>query len=202
MHIELTVNGTLHELDVEPRTTLLDCLRDTLGLKGAHAGCEHGVCGACTVLSDGAAVRSCLMFAAQAEGAAITTIEGVTPGPGELSPIQDAFCETHGMQCGYCTPAHDPRRARAARRQSGADARGHCRGDFRQSLPLHRLRADRRGDRARRRAHARRQPAVGASPNERPRPPSLRLRRPPRARGPPLCRRQGAVRRRYRIART
>ena len=105
MHIELTVNGTLHELDVEPRTTLLDCLRDTLGLKGAHAGCEHGVCGACTVLFDGAAVRSCLMFAAQAAGSPITTIEGVTPGPGELSPIQDAFCETHGMQCGYCTPA-------------------------------------------------------------------------------------------------
>ena len=94
-----------HELDVEPRTTLLDCLRDALGLKGAHAGCEHGVCGACTVLFDGVAVRSCLMFAAQAEGSSITTIEGVTPGPGELSLIQDAFCETHGLQCGYCTPA-------------------------------------------------------------------------------------------------
>ena len=104
MRIELTVNGVLHELDVEPRATLLDCLRDVLGLKGAHAGCEHGVCGACTVLFDGAAVRSCLMFAAQAAGSAITTIEGVTPAPGELSPIQDAFCETHGMQCGYRTP--------------------------------------------------------------------------------------------------
>ena len=104
MRIELTVNGTLHALDVEPRTTLLDCLRDVLGFKGAHAGCEHGVCGACTVLFDGVAVRSCLMFAAQAAGSAITTIEGVTPAPGELSPIQDAFCETHGMQCGYCTP--------------------------------------------------------------------------------------------------
>jgi carbon-monoxide dehydrogenase small subunit len=105
VRIELTVNGTLHTIDVEPRTTLLDCLRDVLGLKGAHAGCEHGVCGACTVLFDGVAVRSCLMFAAQAAGSAITTIEGVTPGPGELSMIQDAFCETHGMQCGYCTPA-------------------------------------------------------------------------------------------------
>jgi len=92
-------------LEVEPRTTLLDCLRDDLGLKGAHAGCEHGVCGACTVLFDGVAVRSCLMFAPQAEGTPITTIEGVTPGPGELSPLQDAFCETHGLQCGYCTPA-------------------------------------------------------------------------------------------------
>jgi len=105
MRIELLVNGARHTLDVEERTTLLDTLRDKLGLKGAHAGCEHGVCGACTVLVDGAAVRSCLMFAPQAEGSAITTIEGATPGPGELSPIQDAFCETHGMQCGYCTPA-------------------------------------------------------------------------------------------------
>ncbi len=105
MRIELDVNGKTSALEVEPRTTLLDALRDRLGLKGAHAGCEHGVCGACTVLVDGVAVRSCLMFAPQAEGAKITTIEGVAPGPGELSPVQDAFCETHGMQCGYCTPA-------------------------------------------------------------------------------------------------
>jgi carbon-monoxide dehydrogenase small subunit len=105
MRIELSVNGATHALEIEERTTLLDCLRDHLALKGAHAGCEHGVCGACTVLVDGVAVRSCLMFAPQAEGSTVTTIEGVTPGPGELSPIQDAFCETHGMQCGYCTPA-------------------------------------------------------------------------------------------------
>jgi carbon-monoxide dehydrogenase small subunit len=105
VRIELLVNGATHVLDVEERTTLLDCLRDHLALKGAHAGCEHGVCGACTVLLDGVAVRSCLIFAPQAEGSEITTIEGVTPGPGEMSPIQDAFCETHGMQCGYCTPA-------------------------------------------------------------------------------------------------
>ena len=105
MRIELDVNGAKQVVEAEPRTTLLDCLRDSLGLKGAHAGCEHGVCGACTVLFDGTAVRSCLMFAAQAEGSRITTIEGITPGPGELSVIQDAFCETHGMQCGYCTPA-------------------------------------------------------------------------------------------------
>ncbi|HEY1362502.1 MAG TPA: (2Fe-2S)-binding protein [Xanthobacteraceae bacterium] len=105
MRIELAVNGSLHPVEVEPRTTLLDCLRDELLLTGAHAGCEHGVCGACTVLLDGAAVRSCLMFAVQADGYAITTIEGIARGPGELSPIQDAFCETHGMQCGYCTPA-------------------------------------------------------------------------------------------------
>jgi carbon-monoxide dehydrogenase medium subunit len=101
----LRVNGESHHIDVEPRMTLLDCLRDKLGLTGAHAGCEHGVCGACTVLIDGAAVRSCLMFAVQADGRAITTIEGLTPAPGELSVLQDAFCETHGLQCGYCTPA-------------------------------------------------------------------------------------------------
>jgi aerobic carbon-monoxide dehydrogenase small subunit len=105
MKAELDINGEKHLVDVEPRLSLLDCLRDKLLLTGAHAGCEHGVCGACTVLVDGAAVRSCLMFAVQADGYAITTIEGLSPGPGELSPIQDAFCETHGMQCGYCTPA-------------------------------------------------------------------------------------------------
>src|SRR5262252_7313786 len=105
MRVELSVNGETHALEVEPRMSLLDCLRERLALTGAHAGCEHGVCGACTVLLDGVPVRSCLMFAVQADGYAITTIEGLTPGPGELSPIQDAFCETHGMQCGYCTPA-------------------------------------------------------------------------------------------------
>jgi carbon-monoxide dehydrogenase small subunit len=105
MHTELDVNGVTQAVEVEPRTTLLDCLRDQLGLTGAHAGCEHGVCGACTVLIDGTPVRSCLMFAVQADGYAITTIEGLSPGPGELSVLQDAFCETHGMQCGYCTPA-------------------------------------------------------------------------------------------------
>ena len=105
MAVELNVNRETHVVDVEPRTTLLDCLRDTLHLTGAHAGCEHGVCGACTVLLDGEAVRSCLMFAVQADGYAITTIEGLAPAPGELSILQDAFCEAHGMQCGYCTPA-------------------------------------------------------------------------------------------------
>jgi carbon-monoxide dehydrogenase small subunit len=105
MRVELDINGERHAAKVEPRMSLLDCLRDKLLLTGAHAGCEHGVCGACTVLVDGMPVRSCLMFAVQADGYAITTIEGVSPGPGELSPVQDAFCETHGLQCGYCTPA-------------------------------------------------------------------------------------------------
>ncbi len=105
MRVDLNVNGASCRAEVDTRTSLLDCLRDTLGMTGAHAGCEHGVCGACTVLLDGVAVRSCLMFAVQADGYAITTIEGLSPGPGELSLLQDAFCETHGMQCGYCTPA-------------------------------------------------------------------------------------------------
>lgn len=105
MKVELDINNQKHAVEVEPRTSLLDCLRDKLLLNGAHAGCEHGVCGACTVLIDGTAIRSCLMFAVQADGYAITTIEGLSPGPGELSILQDAFCETHGMQCGYCTPA-------------------------------------------------------------------------------------------------
>jgi carbon-monoxide dehydrogenase small subunit len=105
MVVELNINGCRHAVEVEPRTSLLDCLRDNLGLTGVHAGCEHGVCGACTVLIDNVAVRACLMFAVQADGYAITTIEGLAPAPGELSLLQDAFCETHGLQCGYCTPA-------------------------------------------------------------------------------------------------
>ena len=104
MRLTLNVNGSDHAIAVEDRTSLLDALRDACGLKGTRAGCEHGVCGTCTVLLDGQPVRSCLMLAAQADGHAITTIEGIAPAPGELSVVQDAFCETHGMQCGYCTP--------------------------------------------------------------------------------------------------
>jgi carbon-monoxide dehydrogenase small subunit len=103
VHVELNVNGRTVGVEVEPRRTLLDCLREDVGLTGTHAGCEHGVCGACTVLLDGEPVRSCLMLAVQSDGHVITTIEGLSPGPGELSILQDAFCETHGMQCGYCT---------------------------------------------------------------------------------------------------
>ncbi len=104
MKIDLIVNGHKRPLDVEPRVTLLDALRDELRLTGAHTGCEHGVCGACTVLIDGEPARSCLIFAVQAEGNAVTTIEAMAAGPGELGVIQDAFCATHGLQCGYCTP--------------------------------------------------------------------------------------------------
>jgi len=104
MKVELRINGVARSAEVEPRKTLLDTLRENFLLNGAHAGCEHGLCGACTVLIDGEPVRSCLMFAVQADGYEITTIEGLAPAPGELSVIQDAFCETHGLQCGYCTP--------------------------------------------------------------------------------------------------
>jgi len=104
MRVTLQVNGRLRTADVEPRKTLLDTLREDFALTGSHAGCEHGVCGACTVLIDGEPSRACLMFAVQADGYQITTIEGLNPAPGELSVVQDAFCETHGLQCGYCTP--------------------------------------------------------------------------------------------------
>jgi carbon-monoxide dehydrogenase small subunit len=103
MKVELLVNGARRSVDVEPRTTLVDCLRDHLDLMGVHTGCEHGICGACTVLIDGEPARACLMFAVQADGYAITTVEALAPAPGEFSVIQDAFCETHGLQCGFCT---------------------------------------------------------------------------------------------------
>ena len=99
----LTVNGDRCAGEAEPRMLLVDFLRDELGLTGTHAGCEHGVCGACTVLVDGAAMRSCLMFAVQADGADITTVEGLA-GPGGLHPLQELFAEHRALQCGFCTP--------------------------------------------------------------------------------------------------
>ena len=102
--VRMTVNGQHREGEVEPRMTLADFLRDRCRLTGTHLGCEHGVCGACTVLLDGAAVRSCLVFAVQADGAEVTTIEGIGSPEGELSPVQAAFRDCHGLQCGFCTP--------------------------------------------------------------------------------------------------
>ena len=102
--VHCTVNGEPARLSVEPRKTLADALREDLGLTGTHVGCEHGVCGACTVLVDGAAVRACLMFAVQAGGCEITTIEGLSPADGSLNPVQEAFRDCHGLQCGFCTP--------------------------------------------------------------------------------------------------
>ena len=102
--IRLTVNGVAYEAAVEPRMTLVDMLRGELGLTGTHVGCEHGVCGACTVLMDGRAVRSCIMLAVQADGAEFMTVEGLASKEGELHPIQQAFIEERGLQCGFCTP--------------------------------------------------------------------------------------------------
>jgi aerobic carbon-monoxide dehydrogenase small subunit len=101
--ISVTVNGRAREATVPARLLLSDCLRHTLSLPGTHVGCEHGVCGACTVVMDGRAVRSCLTFAVQADGCHITTIEGLAKGE-QLHPIQEAFWEEHGLQCGFCTP--------------------------------------------------------------------------------------------------
>ena len=103
MSVVLNVNGAGRSVSVEPRKTLADAIREDLGLTGTHLGCEHGVCGACTVLIDGEVVRSCLMLAVQAGGAEITTIEGIGAGD-DLHPMQQAFSEYHGLQCGFCTP--------------------------------------------------------------------------------------------------
>ena len=101
--VTLSINGRDYPLRLEPRRTLLDAIRDECGLTGTHMGCEHGVCGACTVLLDGQPIRACLMFAVQAEGAAIRTIEGLAAGDA-LNPVQRAFIAHHGVQCGFCTP--------------------------------------------------------------------------------------------------
>ncbi len=102
--VRLSVNGAAYEETVPARRLLSDFLRHDLGLTGTHVGCEHGVCGACTVLVDGAPMRSCLLFAVSVDGAEITTVEGLTEQSGELSPVQQAFRDCHGLQCGFCTP--------------------------------------------------------------------------------------------------
>ncbi|GAY18095.1 (2Fe-2S)-binding protein [Mycobacterium sp. shizuoka-1] len=102
--VQMSVNGIPVDSIVEPRLTLADFLRERCGLTGTHLGCEHGSCGACTVLLDGAAVRSCLVFAVQAQGAEVSTVEGIASADGELSPVQAALRDCHGLQCGFCTP--------------------------------------------------------------------------------------------------
>jgi carbon-monoxide dehydrogenase small subunit len=102
--VRVNINGQDYERDVDLRSTLADFLREDLDLTGTHVGCEHGVCGACTVLFDGLPVRACLMLAAQADGHEVTTIEGVAPSGDDLHPLQEAFWAKHGLQCGYCTP--------------------------------------------------------------------------------------------------
>jgi carbon-monoxide dehydrogenase small subunit len=102
--ITVNVNGKPYKRDVEPRLLLSDFLRHELGLTGTHVGCEHGVCGACTILFDGESARSCLMFAVQADGHEVSTVEGLAESTEDLHPLQQAFWEAHGLQCGYCTP--------------------------------------------------------------------------------------------------
>jgi carbon-monoxide dehydrogenase small subunit len=104
LDVRLTVNGVAREVRVPARRLLSDALRHDLGLTGTHVGCEHGVCGACTVLVDGRPMRSCLIFTASAGGSDITTVEGLTESDGSLGPVQQAFAECHGLQCGFCTP--------------------------------------------------------------------------------------------------
>ncbi|MFW6096545.1 MAG: (2Fe-2S)-binding protein [Chloroflexota bacterium] len=101
--VTVTVNGQVYQRSVEPRLLLSDFIRHELQLTGTHVGCEHGVCGACTILLNGSAVRSCLLFAVQADGCEITTVEGLAADPAELHPVQEAFWEAHGLQCGFCT---------------------------------------------------------------------------------------------------
>jgi hypothetical protein len=134
--IRVTVNGVTHEALVEPRLTLVDFLRQELALTGTHVGCEHGVCGACTILVNGQSMRSCLMLAVQADGSEITTVEALATD-GELHPIQQAFMEEHGLQCGFCTlPDVGPR---APARESEPLRRGDQGRPGRADLPLHRL---------------------------------------------------------------
>jgi aerobic-type carbon monoxide dehydrogenase small subunit (CoxS/CutS family) len=104
VRVATTVNGIRHEREVEPRLLLADFIRHELGLTGTRVGCEHGVCGACTILLDGVPMRACLLFAVQAHGCALTTVEGLAPAPGMLHPLQEAFRDAHGLQCGFCTP--------------------------------------------------------------------------------------------------
>ena len=136
--ITVRVNGAARAGSVEARKTLADFLREDLDLTGTHLGCEHGVCGACTVLVDGKAVRSCLMLAVQAAGSEVTTIEGLAPD-GELGPLQQAMRDTHSFQCGFCTPGFVMQATAFLGAHPDAERAGDPRGAVRQHLPLHRL---------------------------------------------------------------
>jgi aerobic carbon-monoxide dehydrogenase small subunit len=137
IEVNFTVNGERRTVRVEPRRTLADALREECRLTGTHLGCEHGVCGACTILLDDRPVRSCLMFAVQAEGAGLRTVEGLAQG-GKLHPLQQAFWDHHGLQCGYCTPGflmlavsvleHDPNIGEADLRAALASNLCRCTG--------------------------------------------------------------------------
>ena len=137
--IAVTVNGTRHEATVPVRVTLADFLRHQLGLTGTHLGCEHGVCGACTILLDGHSARSCLMLAVQADGHDILTVEGIAPDAKTLHPLQQAFRDNHGLQCGFCTPGILTTLIELLRDNPNPTEAGHPHRHLRQSVPLHRL---------------------------------------------------------------
>ena len=189
LDVELSVNGEARRARVEARRSLAELLRDDLGLTGTHLGCEHGVCGSCTVLLDGEPVRSCLTLAVQATGRSVTTVEGLADGD-RLHPVQQGCLECHSFQCGFCTPGRADDRGRAARR-GARPRRGHDpRGAVGQPVPLHRLREHRRGRAAGRRA------AEGGADGR----PAHRHQRPA-GRGPPHPHRPGPLRRRRHPAR-
>ena len=148
--ISVTVNGTQHTSDVETRQLLVEYLRDTLNLTGTHVGCDTSGCGACTVILNGAAVKSCTIFAVQADGGEVTTVEGLASN-GELHPVQEGFWEMHGLQCGFCTPGHDYVLGGPAREEPEPVRRGDQARTGRQLLPMHRLPQHRQGGTVRRR---------------------------------------------------
>ena len=137
--IELTINGRRQQATVEGRKTLCDFLRVDAGCTGVHVGCEHGVCGACTVIVDGLAVRSCLMLAVQADGCEVTTVEGLAAPDGTLHPVQQAMRDEHALQCGFCTPGVVMTLAALTAGPQKAECRHAARCDVRPRLPLHRL---------------------------------------------------------------
>ncbi len=146
--VRLHVNGATYDVRVPARRLLSDALRHDLGLTGTHVGCEHGVCGACTVLVDGQPMRSCLMFAVSAVDARITTVEGLTNADGTLGPVQQAFQDCHALQCGFCTPGFLTTITAGLERQPRPDRGRGPRHDRRQPVPLHRLPEHREGRRS------------------------------------------------------
>jgi Aerobic-type carbon monoxide dehydrogenase, small subunit CoxS/CutS homologs len=139
--VRFTLNGRPVEAEAEPRMLLTDFLRQDLGMTGTHVGCEHGVCGACTIEIDGVSARACLTLAVQADGATIRTVEALAPEPGRLSVLQEAFRRHHALQCGFCTRHPDVARFLSAH-AFGAHGDGVARISWRSSLPLYRLRTD------------------------------------------------------------
>ena len=159
--IGLNVNGIRHELSVEPRWLLVDVIREALGLTGTHVGCEHGVCGTCTVLLNGETVRSCLMLAVSVDGAEILTVEGLTRS--HLHPLQEAFREAQGLQCGFCTPGMLMLALELLRENPVAERPGDPRGHLGQPLPLHRIPGHRRRRPPRRLPQCGRDPQLAAT---------------------------------------